>query len=307
MKVDRRSFLAFVLGGAAGTALSPLPWKITDDISIWTQNWPWTPVPEKGEVSYLNSTCTLCPGGCGITVRKVGERVVKLEGMKGHPVNDGGLCTLGLAGAQILYGPTRVKSPLKKINGAWRKISWDAAIAEVVEKLSDLRAKALPHTMACISGSDRGTVPELFNRFLTVYGSPNFMRTASIQDSYELTLFLTQGVRAMAGFDLANADFVLSFGSGLIEGWGSPGYMFRAKSMLSEKGGRMDQVEPRLSKTAAKSKNWIAVQPGTLAHQVRRQHFERGVVAGGHVGGEVDVAGVAPVARGSPRGGHGPR
>jgi len=263
MKVDRRSFLAFILGGAAGTALSPLPWKITDDISIWTQNWPWTPVPEKGEVSFLNSTCTLCPGGCGITVRKVGERVVKLEGMKGHPINDGGLCTLGLSGAQILYGPTRVKSPLKKVNGTWRKISWDAAIAEVVEKLSDLRSKALPHTVACISGSDRGTVPELFNRFLTVYGSPNFIRTASIQDSYELTLFLTQGVRAMAGFDLANADFVLSFGSGLIEGWGSPGYMFRAKSTLRENGGRMDQIEPRLSKTAAKSDKWISISPGT--------------------------------------------
>jgi hypothetical protein len=51
MKVDRRSFLAFVLGGAAGTALSPLPWKITDDMSLWSQNWPWTPVPERGEIS----------------------------------------------------------------------------------------------------------------------------------------------------------------------------------------------------------------------------------------------------------------
>ena len=26
MKVDRRSFLAFALGGAAGTTLSPVPW-----------------------------------------------------------------------------------------------------------------------------------------------------------------------------------------------------------------------------------------------------------------------------------------
>ena len=133
MKVDRRSFLAFVIGGAAGTALSPLPWKVTDDISIWSQNWPWIPVPPKGEVSRVNSACTLCPGGCGISVKKVDQRVIKIEGLEGHPVNDGGLCTLGLAGAQILYGPTRVKSPLKKINGAWRKISWDAAIAEVTQ------------------------------------------------------------------------------------------------------------------------------------------------------------------------------
>ena len=62
MKIDRRSFLAFVIGGAAGTTLSPLPWKLTDDISIWSQNWPWTPVPPKGERTFINSTCTLCPG-----------------------------------------------------------------------------------------------------------------------------------------------------------------------------------------------------------------------------------------------------
>ena len=48
MKIDRRSFLSFVIGGAAGTALTPLPYKLTDDISIWTQNWPWTPVPADG-------------------------------------------------------------------------------------------------------------------------------------------------------------------------------------------------------------------------------------------------------------------
>jgi anaerobic selenocysteine-containing dehydrogenase len=263
MKIDRRSFLSFIVGGAAGTALSPLPWKLTDDIAIWTQNWLWKPVPEGGEVSYVQSTCSLCPGGCGIAVRKVGERVVKIEGLKGHPVNDGRLCILGLSGQQLLYWPVRIKDPLRKVNGSWQKISWDAAISEVVDKLGTLRSKGLSHTLACISDSDRGTVPELFSRFLTVYGSPNFIRTPSIQDSYELALFLTQGVRAMAGFDLEQADFILSFGSGLIEGWGSPVYMFRAKSALVAKGGQMDQVEPRLSKTAAKSDQWLAIRPGT--------------------------------------------
>jgi anaerobic selenocysteine-containing dehydrogenase len=263
MKLDRRSFLSFMLGGAAGTALSPLPWKLTDDISIWSQNWPWTPVPQKGEISYVNSACTLCPGGCGISVKKVDERVIKIEGLKGHPVNDGGLCILGQAGAQLLYAPARIQSPIKKVNGRWQKLSWKEAITELAARLKELRAKGLAPSVACVAGSDRGTVPELLNRFLTVYGSPNFFRTPSIWDSYELTLYLTQGTRSMAGFDIENADFILSFGSGLIEGWGSPGFMFRAKGLLRENGGRMDQIEPRMSKTAAKSDHWIAVHPGT--------------------------------------------
>ena len=91
MKIDRRSFLSFAIGGAAGTALSPLPWKLTDDLSIWSQNWDWTPVPQKGETTYVNSTCTLCPGGCGVSVRLVDDRVVKIEGQAGHPVSNGSI------------------------------------------------------------------------------------------------------------------------------------------------------------------------------------------------------------------------
>ncbi len=263
MKIDRRSFLSFVIGGAAGTALSPLPWKLTDDLSIWSQNWPWTPVPTRGEITHAMSNCTLCPGGCGISVSRVDDRVIKIEGIEGHPVNNGGVCTLGASGAQLLYSPTRVQSPKKKINGQWRNISWDAAISEIAEKLTELRSSGKSHALACICDSDRGTVPELLNRFLTAFGSPNFMRTPSIQDNYELALYLTQGVRGMPGFDIQDSDYILSFGSGLIEGWKSPVFMFQGKSALKEKGGRMDQIEPRLSKTAAKSDKWIPVNPGT--------------------------------------------
>ncbi|UCD82050.1 MAG: molybdopterin oxidoreductase, partial [Desulfobacterales bacterium] len=243
MKIDRRCFLSFAIGGAAGTALSPLPWKLIDDFAIWSQNWPWTPVPQKGETLYVQSTCTLCPGGCGINVRLVDDRVVKIEGLAGHPVNDGGICLLGQSGTQLLYGPHRVQTPKKKVNGSWRNVSWEDAIAEIVAKLSDLRAAGLSHTVACISDSDRGTVPELWNRFLTVYGSPNFIRTPSIQDNYELALYLTHGVRAMPGFDVQNCDYILSFGSGLIEGWQSPVYMFQGKSALVQNGGQMGQIE----------------------------------------------------------------
>lgn len=269
MKIDRRSFLSLGIGAAAGTALSPLPWKLTDDISIWTQNWPWTPVPKVGEVSYVNSVSTLCPGGCGISVRKVDDRAVKIEGMKGYPGNNGGICNLCLSGLQLLYGPTRVKTPLKRVGKRgerrWEKISWNEAISEVVKKLGGLRSEGQPHSVACISGSDRGTVPQLIKRFLTAYGSPNFMCTPSIQDSYELTLKRMHGVQAMAGFDAENADFVLSFGSGIIDGWGSSVRMFKANSIWRDKKVKVVQIEPRLSNTAAKSDQWIPINPGTEA------------------------------------------
>ncbi len=269
MKIDRRSFLSFIIGGAAGTALTPLPYKLTDDLSIWTQNWPWTPVPTDGEVSYVNSTCTLCPGRCGITVRKIDNRAVKIEGMKGHPVNDGGICLLGLSGLQLLYGHSRIKQPLKRTgnrgSGNWKPISWQEAISEVSEQLLKLRSSNLAHTLGCVLGDDRGTIPHLFSRFMTAFGSPNFFRTPSIQDSYELTLYLMQGVQASAGFDFADSDFILSFGCGLIEGWGSPVRLSAINSHWKSKGNKVIQIEPRLSNTAAKADKWIPINPGMEA------------------------------------------
>ncbi|MCK5507095.1 MAG: molybdopterin-dependent oxidoreductase, partial [Desulfobacterales bacterium] len=256
MKIGRRSFLSFIIGGAAGSAFTPLPWKLTDDSSIWSQNWPWTPVPPDGEYSQNNTVCTLCPGGCGITVRKVDDRTVKIEGMKGHPVNDGGICILGLSGLQLLYGPTRVKSPLKRVGergeGKWEKVSWDEAISEVAKKLAEIRSQGESHAIGAIVNSNRGTVPNLFKRFLTAYGSPNFMTMPSIQDSYKTTISLMQEVDAQAGFDVENADFILSFGSGIIDGWGSPVRMFKANSAWKADGKKMVQIESRLSNTAAK-------------------------------------------------------
>ena len=269
MKVDRRSFLSFVIGGAAGTALSPLPWKLMDDSSIWSQMWPWTPVPPDGEVVYEDSTCSLCPGGCGISVRKVDNRAIKIEGKQGHPVNDGGICILGLSGLQLLYGPTRIKSPMKRIGergeGKWQKISWDEAIAILTEKLTDVRNKGEAHTVAAIAGSDSGTVPALLQRFMTAYGSPNFIRTPSGRDSDELAVKTLFGAKGRTGFDVENADYVLSFGSGIVDGWGSPVRMFRADSLWKEKNITVVQVEPRLSNSAAKATRWVPANPGTEA------------------------------------------
>lgn len=282
MNINRRIFLSFVIGGAAGTTLSPLPWKMQDDSAIWTQNWPWVPVPKDGEVNYTHSTCTLCPGHCGITVRKIDDRAVKIEGMKGHPVNDGGICILGLSGLQLLYGPSRVKTPLrregKRGEGKWKKISWDAAISEVAYRLAELRSKGQSHTLGFISGIEQGTISALSERFMTAYGSRNFLQTPSMDDSYAMVLNLMQGVDAQAGFDFENTDFVLSFGSGIIEGWGSPVRMFRANSRWRTTGGKVVQIEPRLSNTAAKSDKWIPINPGTeadlafgLAHVIIKQ------------------------------------
>ncbi|MFH1076487.1 MAG: molybdopterin-dependent oxidoreductase [Pseudomonadota bacterium] len=277
MSLGRRAFLQFSLGAGAGLTLSPLPWKLLDDSSIWSQTFRGlpieVPVPPAGEVTIKKTVCALCPGGCGISVRKVKERAVKIEGTEGHPINDGGICPMGAAGLYQIYGGARVTKPLKRTgergDGNWSEVSWADAISDISTQLNKTRKEGLSHTVACLSGSDQGTVPQLLKRLLSAYGSPNFFSMPSLRDTEGLALRFMHGKKGVLGYDLENADYVLSFGSGLIEGWGSPVSVFRAHSALRDKAregkAKLIQLESRLSNTAAKADKWIPIEPGTEA------------------------------------------
>ena len=265
MKVDRRSFLGLGLGAVAGVAVSPVGLKLTDDSSIWSQNWPWTPVPVDGAISYEKSVCSLCPGSCGLSVRKAGDRPIKIEGLADYPVNDGGACLHGIAGLQYLYDPARVKTPLKKNGDTFEEISWDDALALVAGKLADLRKKGTPEKLACIADKKQGSVSGLFQRLLKTTGSPNFYTMPSLESYLEVTAEAIHGEDKTIAFDLENADFVLSFGAGIIEGWGSPVNCFKANASRKERHAKLYQIEPRLSNTAASADKWIPIKPGTEA------------------------------------------
>ncbi|NVM21286.1 MAG: molybdopterin-dependent oxidoreductase [Desulfobacterales bacterium] len=289
--MDRRTFLEMLVGFSAGAGtgfmLTPVNWKLMDDVSIWTQEvWPdfFAGIPERGKVTHADSVCDLCPGGCGITVRKVEDRVTKIEGREGYPVNNGGICPLGASGLQLLYGPWRVPSPVRRAGKrgakAWEQITWEDAIGDVVKRLSDLRRKGKTDSVACVVASDQGTVPQLFSRFMKAYGSPNLIRAASAEDTNELAMKLMQGKKASVAYDLEGADFILSFGSGLIEGWGSPVRVIQAHSKWRSDKNRATviQIEPRLSNTAAKADKWHPIKPGTetalalgLAHVIIKE------------------------------------
>lgn len=274
MEFSRRNFIKFIAGGAAGTMLSPLPWKLIDDIAIWTQNWSWVPVPAKGRFSTVDTVCTLCPGGCGIEVKKIGERVVKIHGRTGFPVNNGAICPVGAAGQQVLYNEgIRWQTPMKRVGSRgskqWKEISWSRAIEEIASNITSLRAKKTPERLAAIDGNfSRSTMALLIERFVNAIGSPNYLAMPTEEDTYSMAFRVMQGSKGPVAFDLENADFILSFGCGLLDGWGAPGRMSNAWAYWSaDKHAKpfIAQVEPRLSNSASKANIWLAPYPGTEA------------------------------------------
>ena len=301
---NRRNFIKLVLGGAVGIHISPLPWKLIDDMAIFTQNFPWLTVPAEGEFVHENSVCRLCPGGCGIQVRKVDERPVKIEGRTDYPVNPGGICPMGAGGLQLLYNENvRFTSPMKRVgprgSGKFLSISWDEALTLLQARMAGLRLQGRPEAVAAVDGNPaRSSMSLLIQRFMEALGSPNYTRMPGVEDTSAIMTRLMQGTEGPVAYDLENSDFVLSFGCGLIEGWGAPGRMIHAWGLWHEapmKGKvKIVQVEARASNSASKADQWVAVAPGTeaalalgLAHVIIKERlYDRDFVNGQSFGFE---------------------
>lgn len=230
------------------------------------EEWP------SGVERLVASSCLQCEGGCGIIARVVDGHVVKLEGNPLHPVNRGRLCPLGHAGLQVLYNPDRIKAPMKRVGGKgssdWIKISWDDAISTVADHLGGLRERGEPHSLVVFDGHRRGLMRSLLERFCEAYGTPNHL-CACQPDGMTVAHDLAQGMDELFGYDLEKTNYILSFGCGLLDGWRSPVGVARAYGFLrQERPGakaKIVQVERRFSTTAARSDQWIPINPGTEA------------------------------------------
>ncbi|ADK85581.1 molybdopterin oxidoreductase [Desulfarculus baarsii DSM 2075] len=268
MTLDRRSFVKFVVGGVIGIHFSPLVWKLMDDTAIWTQNWNWVPVPEDGALAFAStvnpSTGTVLQARV-IQGRMQGERLIRLEGATASPLGEG-LIPADASALQLLYNhETRVQQPMlrNRQTGVFTRLSWEDALKLLAERLGKLAEGGQAHRVACLAGASGDVTSEILGRFMTAYGSPNLAFLPTAQQTLALAGKRLFGEENL-GFDLANSDYVVSFGTPLLEGWGSPVAVRAAFAKWREEGKTtLVQVDTRASVTASQADKWLACKPGT--------------------------------------------
>lgn len=274
MKVSRRSFLKLAaIATASEAVLSRTPWKAPSLKALEESAAPPGDLAGKGE-QYVSSVCLQCDAGCGISVRVVNGRAVKIEGNPLFPTNQGGLCPKGQSGLQVLYDPDRIKTPLKRIGprgaGQWQRISWTEALDTVVERLRLLRSQGQAHTLIVFGGRYRGQMSPLMARFLEAYGSPNHIAEPTFgSNTGALVNYLTLGINDFLGHDLPNTNYLLSFGASFAEAWRPTVENLRLLGLMRRgrpgHRSKIVQVEPRLSVSATKADEWVPIIPGTDA------------------------------------------
>ena len=108
-------------------------------------------LPGPWKLERVRTTCTYCGVGCQLYLEKVGDRIVRVNGVENVPPNYGHLCVKGRFGFGFIYAEDRLKTPLIRENGELREASWEEAFELVVKKLNETIARYGPDAVAGVS------------------------------------------------------------------------------------------------------------------------------------------------------------
>ncbi|HWC96533.1 MAG TPA: hypothetical protein VG456_07285 [Candidatus Sulfopaludibacter sp.] len=249
MTSTRRDLLKFAGGATVGIAFTPAPWRLVTDTALWSETWPGVPRTQRGEIRARFTNCSLCPAGCPVRARCLGDQPLALFGVAEHPFSHGALCPFGLAGHHLPYHPARVKQgPVAEAQAAVTNAIANCAAGEHVAFLD-------PRPGRTASWTYRRAAKQWKNG---VYLTPRRELGGSL------------------AVNLAAAKTVISVGTPLFDGWGTPGNVIAARQ-----GFHLIQIEAAESRTATMADEWIPAQPGAELETARRLAGEH--AAGGPV------------------------
>jgi formate dehydrogenase major subunit len=259
-KVGRRSFLKMAaIAGTFGATSSFAGEKVT---RAATEEEVKNPYPGSKMVKTI---CNVCSVGCGVLAEVRNGVWVRQEVAQDHPLSLGGHCCKGAGMIDMIRSDVRVKYPMEKVGGQWKRISWEDAYTKIGTQLKAIREKHGPDA-AMFLGSAKMSNEQAYylRKFAAFYGTNNIDHQARLCHSSTVTgVANTFGYGAMTNQlgDIQNSKAVLIMGANpaVAHPVGFQHFL-KAKERNNTK---LIVVEPRFTKTAAKADMYVRLRSGT--------------------------------------------
>ena len=210
---------------------------------------------DKG-IKTVKTHCYICAGLCGQEVKLKDQIITGLGGLKGDPKGGGRLCIKGANAHKNTYSAYRLKTPLIRENGRFRKASWDEALDLTADRLKSFD----PKTVGFHQGNDFNSW--CHDAVMAAYGTPNKTTHRQMCDNPNRMANEHCGNDKRPWIDYAHSEFILLFGiNELVTSAGQ-----RKLNLLKQavkRGAKLVTVDPRRSETAELSDEWISIIPGT--------------------------------------------
>ncbi len=165
-KVARRSFLKIAAATTALTGLA-LSGRLSQTAEAKSPKFPYS------QSKTVRTICTYCSVACGIYAEVENGVWVRQEIAQDHPVSRGGHCCKGAGAIDMVNSEKRLKYPLKRENGRWKKISWEQAFDEICGKLLEIRKKYGPDAVHWNGSAKVSTEMAYLQRKLAAFWGTN--------------------------------------------------------------------------------------------------------------------------------------
>jgi len=217
----------------------------------------------------VRTVCQGCHCECGVLVHVMDGKIVGIEGDPSFPMNKGFICVKGKVYREFVHHPDRLKHPLKRVGergvGTWKRISWDQALNEVAERLTEIKERYGPESIAAIHGT--GPRPTIYSTTLLAYalGSPNVVSVdlhVCFAPSIVAEVFTYGGsVMMEVGPDYENASCIVVWGANPV--FSHPPRGEEIVAAKRKRDVKLIVVDPRRTPLASLADLWLQVRPGT--------------------------------------------
>ena len=211
------------------------------------------------------TVCTYCGVGCSFDVWTKDRHILKVEPEHG-PANGISTCVKGKFGWGHINSEDRLTTPLIREGGKFRQASWDEALSLVARRLSEIKAKDGPDSLAFISSSKCTNEESYLLQKLAraVIGTNNVDNCSRYcQSPATMGLFRTVGYGGDSGSisDMEKADLVIIIGSNTAES--HPVIAARVKSSHKLDGQKLIVSDLREHEMARRADLFLHPKPGT--------------------------------------------
>jgi anaerobic selenocysteine-containing dehydrogenase len=211
----------------------------------------------------VQTLCRMCSNCCSIEVHVRRGGMVEITPGEGNPINQGRMCPRGDAALDMFYHPDRIRKPLKrKDDGSFVEISRETAIAEIAEKMLEIKDSCGARSMGIWKGEGVGFLQqeEYARRFAHAFGTPNyFSNDSACYNGRFLGHMLVTGFWNPFPY-YAKADLMILFGTN--PPVCHPPFMAEFADAKA-KGANLVVVDPRLNPVACYADIFAQPLPGT--------------------------------------------
>lgn len=225
------------------------------------------------EVKTHLRTCTLCEAMCGIKIEYQGDKILSIAGDSDDPHSHGHICPKGYAMQDLHNDPERLRTPLKRVGEQWLPISWDDALEEVANRLTDIQSS---HGNDAVAGYWGNPIAHNLGILLTMGRFRQALRTRNLfsassldQMPHQLVSYLMFGHSQLFTIpDIDRTDYMLMLGANPAASNGSlmsAGDVLGRLQAITGRGGKIVLIDPRRTETALYVSEHQFIQPGTDA------------------------------------------